>query len=107
MAQQYQGEVDQLLGQNLDYWMYKHAADQLGLESSVADFEKGYAKGQFRFSTDKALLVDLIERYDIRLQMLGREWLASTETHSQYANDPITAACRLVVSVVFGASVKA
>lgn len=105
MTEKYQGLVSELQCQALDYWMYQHAAKQLNREASVEDFEQGYDQGKYRFCVDKALLADLMERYDIRMQMLGREWLASTETQSQYGTDPIIAACRLVIAHVYGTKV--
>lgn len=98
----YQVPVDQLQGESLDYWMYCHAAKLLKRQASIAEFETGYKQGLYRFSIDKALLADLMTQYHIRVQMLGEEWLASTESHSQFGDDPILAACRLVVSQEFG-----
>lgn len=97
-----QTPVDQLEGQGLDYWMYRHAAQSLGRPLSDAEFKQGHEEGRYQFSTDKALLADLMVQHNIRVQMLGGEWLASTETSSQYGTNPIEAACRLVVSQVFG-----
>ena len=102
MTQEQSCAVSELEGKALDYWMYRHAAQQLGRKISEQEFEQGYEQGLYQFSVDKALLADLMERYDIRMQMLGREWLASTETISQFGIDPIIAACRLVVSQAFG-----
>lgn len=102
MTQEQNCAVSEIQGKELDYWMYRHAAQQLGRDISDQEFEQGYEQGLYRFSVDKALLADLMERYDIRMQMLGREWLASTETTSQFGLDPIIAACRLVVSQAFG-----
>lgn len=102
MTLEYNGPVSEMQEKALDYWMYQHAAKQLSRDKSDADFEDGYAKGLYRFASDKALLADLLERYDIRMQMLGREWLASTEAGSQFGSHPILAACRLVVAQEFG-----
>ena len=41
----YQGAVSEMQGKQLDYWMYKHAATQLGRDVSTADFEAGYRQG--------------------------------------------------------------
>lgn len=98
----YNSSADQLAGQGLDFWMYRHAAQQLGKETSQSEFEKGYANKMFHFCNDKALLADLIEQYDIRLQKLGDEWLASTENASQFGTYPGEAVCRLVVTQAFG-----
>jgi len=95
------GDVANMQGQTLDYWMYCYAAKILDKKPNQSEFEKGYDTGLYHFCSDKALLFDLMEKYDIRLQMLGREWLASTESHSQFGLNPIEAACRLVVAQAF------
>ena len=98
----YAGHVSTLKGEVLDYWMYRHAAKELGREASDLEFEKGYGAGQYHFAVDKALVVDLMLRYSVRLQMIGSEWLASTENGGQFGNSPNEAACRLVVAQTFG-----
>lgn len=98
--------VADLSGENLDYWMYQHACKVLEKGASKEDFDKGYAAGQFGFSTDKALLGDLMETYNINIQRLAGEWLASTAGNSFYGDTPLQAACRLVVALTFGKSVS-
>lgn len=97
--------VADLSGEQLDYWMYQHACKVLEKAGSKEDFDKGYGNGQFQFSTDKALLVDLMETYNINIQRLAGEWLASTAGNSFYGDTPLMAACRLVVALTFGKSV--
>ena len=96
------GHISTLKGEALNYWMYRHAAKELSRDASDAEFEKGFAAGQYQFATDKALVVDLMLRYSVRLQMIGSEWLASTEKGGQFGESPNEAACRLVVSQTFG-----
>ena len=99
-------KVANLSGEQLDYWMYQHACKVMEKTASKADFETGYKNGEFQFSTDKALLMDLLQVYNINLQRLAGEWLASTSGHSVYADCPLEAVCRLVVSIQFGNTVE-
>ncbi len=98
--------VADLSGEHLDYWMYQHACKVLDKSGSKEDFDKGYGNGQFHFSSDKALLSDLMETYNINIQRLAGEWLASTAGNSFYGDTPLMAACRLVVALTFGKSVE-
>ena len=97
--------VADLSGEHLEYWMYQHACKVLSKTGSKDEFEKGYANGQFHFATDKALLGDLMETYNINIQRLAGEWLASTAGNSFYGDTPLMAACRLVVALTYGKSV--
>ena len=99
-------KVADLTGKELDYWMHQHACKVMGKTGTREDFEEGYSEGQFKFSTDKPLLYDLTTTYQIRVQMLADEWLASTTNTSFYGTNPLEAACRLVVANTFGAEVK-
>ena len=98
--------VSELDGKDLNYWVYRYAASSLKKSPSLDEFEAAYADGKFRFTEDKALLADLVESYEIRLQLLSDEWLASGVNNSQYGPTPLVAACRWLVSHVFGASIK-
>ncbi len=98
--------VSELSGKDLDYWVYRFAITTVEKKPSLTEFEEAYAKGKFRFTQDKALLCDLMEAYQIRLQLLSDEWLASSEGNSQYGSTPLVAACRWLVSHVFGASIN-
>lgn len=99
-------KVSELEGEKLDYWMYRHACQVLDKEHSKGEFEEGYQKGEFRFSTDKAILPDLLELYTINVQRLAGEWLASTPDSSVYGETPILAVCRLVIIMNFGSEVE-
>jgi hypothetical protein len=70
--------------------------------SSRETFNAGWEEGRFRFSSDRALLADLMETYQINIQRLAGEWLASTAGNSYYGDTPLLAACRLVVGLSFG-----
>ncbi len=98
-------KVANLKGQVLDYWMYQHACKVMDKTASKEAFETGYSTGLFHFSTDKALLVDLMTTYTINIQRLAGEWLASTSGQSYYADCPLEASCRLVVALTFGLEV--
>ncbi|MBL4868552.1 MAG: hypothetical protein JKY67_19480 [Pseudomonadales bacterium] len=99
-------KVADLTGKELDYWMHQHACRVTGKAGTRKEFDEGYAKGKFQFSTDKPLLYDLTTTYQIRVQMLADEWLASTTKSSFYGENPLEAACRLVVANTFGVEVK-
>lgn len=90
--------AEELVGQALDYEMYRHACKVTGETPSQGDFESGYSEGRFHFHQDKALLVDLIETYKINVQFLANEWLASTTKGSAWGETPLIALCRLVVT---------
>ena len=98
--------VADLSGEELDYWMYQHACKVMEQSSSKDEFDKGYSNGQFHFSSDKALLADLMETYNINIQRLAGEWLASTDGNSFYGDTPLMAACRLIVALTFGKTVS-
>ena len=91
--------IEEVSGKQLDYKMYEYACRVLDRKPSVESFEKGYSNGQFHFSTDASLLVDLMQRYKINLQQLAGEWLASTTQGSVYSPNPVEAACRLVLKL--------
>ena len=95
--------VADLAHEALDYWVYRCAALNLKKAYDPAEFESGYRQGQFRFSEDATLLNDLLETYQIRLQRLADEWLASGTQHSQYGQTALTAACRWLVCYTYGA----
>ncbi len=98
--------VASLTGEQLDYWMYNHACKVMGQSASKSEFQEGYSQGRFHFSEDRALLADLMETYNINIQRLAGEWLASTSGNSYYGDTPLIAACRLVVALTFGKSVE-
>lgn len=98
--------VANLEGEQLDYWMYCHACKACGETAAKATFDEGYAQGRYRFSSDRALLADLMETYQINLQRLAGEWLASTAGNSYYGDTPLLASCRLVVALSFGKTVE-
>lgn len=83
---------------SLDARMYKHACQRLGKTPSEQDFEQGYARGEFHFQSDAALLGELIALYEINLHRLGGEWLALGKGTSCYGETPSEAVCRWVVS---------
>ncbi|HET8708113.1 MAG TPA: hypothetical protein VFM46_17540 [Pseudomonadales bacterium] len=97
--------VAELAGVELDYWMYQHACKATGQHASRKAFDEGYRTGDFHFSTDKALALDLIQLYSINLQMLSGEWLAFARGMGYYAATPNEALCRLVVALRFGKEV--
>jgi len=99
-------KVAELTGKELDYWMYLHACKVVGKTGTRTDFDANYDKGLFHFSTDKPLLFDLATSYQIRVQLLADEWLASTENSSAWGENPLQAACRLVISNAFGREVE-
>ena len=99
-------KVADLSGVELDYWMHQHACKVRGTAGTREDFNKGYSEGKFQFSTDKPLLYDLTITYQIRVQLLADEWLASTTNSSFYGETPLEAACRLVVAKSFGSEIK-
>lgn len=92
-------KTTELTGQALDYEMYQHACKVSGKTPSQAEFDEGYAKGQFHFHQDKALLLDMVETYKINTQYLAQEWLASTTRGSAWGDTPLIAVCRLVISL--------
>lgn len=92
-------KTTELTGQALDYEMYQHACKVSDKTPSQAEFDEGYAKGQFHFHQDKALLLDMVETYKINTQYLAQEWLASTTRGSAWGNTPLIAVCRLVISL--------
>lgn len=91
-----------LSGKDLDYWMYRHACKVLDKSPTENEFNTGYSEGKFQFSSDAALLHDLMTQYEIRVQYLAEEWLASTTSASVYGSSPLEAACRLVIISQFG-----
>lgn len=94
--------IEQLTTEQLDYCMYQHACKALGNQPTDNAFKAGYQSGQFHFSSDREILADLMNQYDINLQQLGGEWLASNTEASIYGKTPTEAACRLVVKLSFG-----
>ncbi len=90
-------ELSQLKGKRLDYIVYCHACKTLKQSASDKQFEEGYKKGLFHFSQDKHLLADLLELYQINLQRLAGEWLASTTNSSVFAAEPLEAVLKLVI----------
>lgn len=98
--------VADLSGEDLDYWMYQQACHHLSKAASRADFDAGYAEGKFHFVEDRALLADLIETYQMNIQRIAGDWLASTAGNSFYGDNPIEAACRLVVALTYGKTVS-
>ncbi len=94
--------IQELSGKALDARMYKHACQRLGKSPSEQDFEQAYARGEFHFQSDAALLGDLIALYQINLHRIGGEWLALGNGASFYGETPSEAVCRWVVAV-FGA----
>jgi hypothetical protein len=95
--------VAHLSGKALDYQMYLHACKVLNhAHTSKKEFEEGYEKGQFHFSTDKNLLADLLETYRVNVQFLAGEWLASNTQGSAYSSSPLEAVCRLILLVKYG-----
>ena len=95
-------DFNTLAGEELDFWMYKYAASVVGKEISESHFKAEYPKGGYQFSKDPSLLNDLLLEHSMRLQMLGEDWLASTESISAFGSNPLEAACRLVVKSYFG-----
>ena len=83
----------------LDYQIYQHACKTLEQVASRQDFEQGYAQGQFHFSSQKALLADLLVQYEINLQRLAGEWLASTHNASAYDPAPLPAVLKLITKL--------
>lgn len=98
--------VAELAGTELDYWMYQHACKATGQQASRKAFDDGYRMGDFHFSTDKALVSDLVQLYTINLQFLSGEWLAFAKGLGYYAATPIEAVCRVVVALSFGKDVS-
>lgn len=94
--------VSHLSGKALDHQMYLHACKVLQQAHSKNEFEAGYEKGQFHFSTDKSLLVDLLETYQVNVQFLAGEWLASNTQSSAYSASPLEAVCRLILLIKYG-----
>ena len=95
-----------LSGKDLDYWMYRHACKVLEKTPTDSEFNDGHGQGKFQFSQDASLLQDLMTQYEIRVQFLADEWLASTTSNSVYGATPLEAACRLTVIIHFGAEVS-
>lgn len=83
----------------LDYQIYQHACKNLEQEASRQAFEQGYAQGQFHFSSQKFLLSDLLTVYEINLQRLAGEWLASTSNDSAYGQQPLQAVLKLITKL--------
>ncbi len=94
--------VESLSLKQLDYWMYQHASQLLNEAANQQCFLDGYERGRFHFSSDSALLADLMHQYAINIQQLAGEWLASNTQASIYGSTPTEAACRLVVKLTFG-----
>lgn len=87
---------DQGLDAELDYQIYQHACQNLAQPANRETFDQGYAQGLFQFSAQKSLLADLLSLYEINLQRLAGEWLASTADASAYGREPLTAALKLI-----------
>jgi len=92
----------ELNGAELDYWMYRHACKATGQSGSRKAFDDGYRTGDFHFSSDKALMADLIQLYGINLHSLSGEWLAFANGMGFYSATPAEAVCRVVVALSFG-----
>lgn len=90
--------ADSLSGKELDSLMYKHACQRLGKTPSQDEFEQGYARGEFHFLADAALLGDLIALHQINLHRVGGEWLAFRDNTGSYGDSPSEAVCRWLVS---------
>jgi hypothetical protein len=86
----------QLADAELDYQIYQHACKTLEQSTSREVFEQGYENGLFHFSNQKTLLADLLSIYEIHLQKLAGEWLASTHQASAYGHTPLSAALKLI-----------
>ena len=80
----------------LDYQLYQHGAQLLKKSASEADFLAGYQTGKYQFSQAPNLLDSLLSIYKINLQTLCGEWLASTETASQFGKTPIESVSGLI-----------
>lgn len=85
--------------QDLDYLIYLHACKITQQTPDHAHFIKTHQQGQLNFSTNKHLLADLLELYQINLQRLAGEWLASTDSASSYGPQPLTAALKLIAKL--------
>ncbi len=83
----------------LDFHIYQHACKMLDQQPSREAFEQGYAQGQFHFSSQDALLAELMQLYQINLQQLAGEWLASTANASAYGEQPLKAALKLITKL--------
>lgn len=90
--------VASLSGKELDSSMYKHACQRLGKSPSEQEFEQGYARGEFHFLEDAALLGELISLYEVNLHRIGGEWLALCTGVACYGATPAEAVCRWVVA---------
>lgn len=87
-----------LSGKELDSSMYQYACQRLGKTPSQDEFEQGYARGEFHFVADAALLGELIALYRINLHQLSGEWLAFRDNLGCYGETPSEAVCRWVVA---------
>ncbi len=94
--------VTHLTGKSLDYQMYLHGCKVLHQPHSRTTFDESYEAGQFHFSADKSLLIDLLETYHVNVQYLAGEWLASNTQGSAYSHSPLEAVCRLILLVKYG-----
>ena len=94
--------IAHLSGRALDYQMYLHGCKVLNQPHNKNEFETGYEKNQFHFSSDKSLLADLLETYRVNLQFLADEWLASNTQDSVYSPSPLEAVCRLILLIRYG-----
>lgn len=97
--------VAELSGEQLDYWMYLQACNLMDKTGNKADFDAGYSEGKYHFLDDRALLMDLVETYQMNIQRIAGDWLASSAGSSFYGDSPLVAACRLVVALTYGKTV--
>jgi len=91
--------IQALDGRELDFKLYQLSCQWTNRPTDAAAFEAGYEQGRFHFSEDAAFLADLVSQFELRLQLLAGEWLASTDQHGQYGKTPLEAACRVVLAI--------
>lgn len=80
----------------IDYTLYQHGCTVLNEPTSEARFLEGYQAGKYQFSQSPHLLDALLSIYQINVQTLCGEWLASTENASQFGNTPIESVLGLI-----------
>lgn len=85
----------------IDYWMYRHACRTHDRRHDNQLFEKGYKEGQYHFTSDAALMTQLIQSYGISLHKLGKEWLALGPDHKYFGQTPMVAVCKVVLADEF------
>ncbi len=83
----------------LDFLCYQKACSVLSQTNSTQEFETGYAQGQFHFSDQPELILQLIQEHKINLHFLSGEWLALCQGKAKYGQTPNEAVIQVFLAL--------